>query len=125
VIISKLKGGLRVADNVRAVGAVRITKNKLDMKAEEILRRIGYDNDSITSTEKWIAETVYKLAMDDAASLRQPLVSGSLPPVDNRVMFADYIQRCVIERGAMTYPSLQDAIKVWDETTERFSGNDR
>lgn len=48
------------------------------MKAEQILKRIGYDNDSITTTEKWIAETVYKLAMEDAAALRQPPVSGSL-----------------------------------------------
>lgn len=56
--------------------------------------------------------------------LQQCNVSGALPPVDNRLMFADYIQRCVIERGQMTYPSLQDAIKAWDETTERFGGNE-
>lgn len=39
---------------------------------------------------------------------------------DSRVFFADYIQRCVIERGPMTYPSLVDAIKAWDETMEKF-----
>lgn len=36
------------------------------MEAEEILKRIGYDNNGITSTERWIAKEVYKLAADDA-----------------------------------------------------------
>jgi len=48
------------------------------MEAEQILKRIGYDNNSITTTEKWIAKEVYKLAMEDAAALRQPPVSGSV-----------------------------------------------
>lgn len=52
------------------------------MKAEQILKRIGHDNDSITTTEKWIAETVYKLAMEDAAALRQPPVMRTLPLCD-------------------------------------------
>ncbi len=30
-------------------------------EALEILKKIGYDNDSITFTEKWIAKEVYKL----------------------------------------------------------------
>lgn len=39
--------------------------------------------------------------------------------IDNRVMFAEYIQRCVVERGQMTYPSLKDAIKAWDEVIKQ------
>lgn len=31
------------------------------MDGYDILKKIGYDNESITSTEKWIAEEVYKL----------------------------------------------------------------
>lgn len=31
------------------------------MNGYDILKKIGYDNDSITSTEKWIAEEIYKL----------------------------------------------------------------
>ena len=50
------------------------------MEAEKILKRIGYDNDSITTTEQWIAESVYKLAMEDATALRQPPVIGSVCP---------------------------------------------
>ena len=39
---------------------------------------------------------------------------------DERILFADYIQRCVIDRGAMGNRSLQDAIKAWDEMSEKF-----
>lgn len=46
------------------------------MEAEQILKRIGYDNNSITTNEKWIAREVYKLAMEDAAALRQFSVVG-------------------------------------------------
>jgi hypothetical protein len=48
------------------------------MEAEQILKRIGYDNNSITAIELWIAKEVYKLAMEDFAALRQPPVIGSV-----------------------------------------------
>lgn len=35
------------------------------MTGEQILKKIGYDNDSITSTEKWIAEKVYAMAKEN------------------------------------------------------------
>lgn len=34
-----------------------------DVDALALLRKIGYDNGSITPTEKWIAEEIYKLAL--------------------------------------------------------------
>lgn len=70
---------------------------------------------------KWDAMADEILSSQNAA---KSLVSGSLPS-DERIFFADYIQRCVIDRGAMTYPSLKDAITAWDETKDRFGGNDR
>lgn len=36
----------------------------------ETLKRIGYDNNSITSVERWIAKEVYRLAIDDAKELK-------------------------------------------------------
>lgn len=44
------------------------TINLINMNSKEILKRIGYDNNSITETEKWIANMVYQLAMNDAAA---------------------------------------------------------
>jgi hypothetical protein len=35
-------------------------------EGRELLKRIGYDNDSITSTEEWVAKEIYKLAKEDA-----------------------------------------------------------
>jgi hypothetical protein len=51
--------------------------------------------------------------MEQIAKLDQPIV--------DRIFFADYIQRCVLDLGAMTYPSLQDAIEAWDSSNNRFS----
>jgi len=41
--------------------------DKPSVGALEILKRIGYDNDSITMTEIWIAREVYNLALRDYA----------------------------------------------------------
>lgn len=46
-------------------------------KGLEILKRIGYDNESITATEEWVAKEVYYLALKDAEQSRQGAVSGS------------------------------------------------
>ncbi len=49
-------------------------------RAIRLLRKIGYDNNSITYGEKWIALEVYKLALDDSKVLDKPVVlSGNLP----------------------------------------------
>lgn len=48
------------------------------MEAKQILKRIGYDNNSITTTEKWIAKEVYKLATEDSVALRQQHVRCSV-----------------------------------------------
>ncbi len=37
----------------------------------EVLKRIGYDNNYITATEKWIAKEVYRIAIDDAEKLKK------------------------------------------------------
>ena len=101
-----------------------IVDKKLKPEVFWAINSHNYDTYMISSTDRisFKCEDLYRF-MEDYAQLCLSAVSGSLPPVDNKVMFADYIQRCVMERGQMTYPSLKDAIKVWDETTERFGGN--
>jgi len=41
------------------------------MTPEEILKLIGYDNDSITSTEKWIAEKLFNLLSKEIERLKE------------------------------------------------------
>lgn len=97
----------------------REQKDKLKLIVESI-------DDKLTKEDYIFTARHFDVVMDGMEQLlKQCSVSGSLPPADDRIMFADYIQRCVIERGQMTYLSLKDAIKVWDETTGRFSGNNR
>lgn len=44
------------------------------MNGLDILKRIGYNNSSITKTEEWIAKEVYALACKDAEALNKTAI---------------------------------------------------
>jgi hypothetical protein len=70
---------------------------------EEILKRIGYNNDSITSTEKFVAEEAYKLAVKDltlpqcgtySSEFLTFIKQAELPPLTNtQHYFAEWLIR--------------------------------
>lgn len=60
------------------------------MNPEEILKSIGYDNDSITSTEKWIAKELYKKSQSQNKELIEK-IKGLLKDIDE----ADHADYCM------------------------------
>ena len=68
-------------------------------------------------------ETTNELDVEEYLN-QQNFNRNSLSSIDDRIMFADFIQRCVIEVGLMTYPSLKNAIKAWDEIPKKNAKND-
>jgi hypothetical protein len=43
------------------------------------------------------------------------LPTDQAAPPDTRVFLADYLQQLIVAKGAMTYPMLKEAIRIFDE----------
>jgi hypothetical protein len=87
-----------------------IVLNHLVIGCEYLLKMKDYDGPDYEE----IGHSITR-AKEIIQLLAQPVSGGP----DNRVFFADYIQRCVIEQGQMTFPSLKNAIAAWDETMKK------
>lgn len=60
--------GLKFSTMVDITHAIANVRSQTTPSDFDVLKRIGYDNDYVTSTERWIATESYKIGLADAES---------------------------------------------------------